>query len=240
MNTRSWPRIAAHSLTIGGKHTFRDWSMIPKNIPVFAPAMPKTNYIDVPCSNGVLDYTEVNGPVVYENRKGSFEFIVLDAEQWASVYSAVMAHIQGKRLNCILDDDPEHFYTGRFAVNKWQSLKAHSTIVIDYNVEPYKHGVRTTGGHDWLWNELFDNVIYYGSFNVDGSKVRNLINPSGLKMQPVFTCSSAMFVDFGDTVYTLPRGKTEMSGIILESGDNIMTFRGSGTVLVDYDAGAIL
>jgi hypothetical protein len=227
-------------MTIGGKHTFRDFSMIPKEIPVFSPAIPKTNYIDVPCSNGSLDYTEINNSVVYENRKGSFEFIVLDAEQWADVYSAVMFHLQGRKLNCILDDDPTHFYTGRFAVNEWKSNRGYSTIVIDYNVEPYKHGVQTTGGLDWLWNELFDNVIYYGTFDVDGSKIRNLINPSSLIMEPSFTCSATMFVDFGDTVYTLPMGKTTHSGILLRTGDNVMTFRGTGRVLVDYDAGAVL
>ena len=35
-------------MTIGGKHTFRDWSLVPTEIPSFAPAMPDMRYQDVP------------------------------------------------------------------------------------------------------------------------------------------------------------------------------------------------
>ncbi len=239
-NTRNWPTIAAHSLTIGGKHTFSDWSMIPKEIPVFAPPTPKTNYIDIPGSNGSLDYTEINSSVVYDNRQGSFEFIVLEDAEWPEIYSEVMNFLQGKKLNCILDDDPEYYYTGRFSVNTWKSMRGYRTIVIDYTVDPFKHSIDTTRSIDWLWNELFDNIIYYGTFTVDGSKARNLINPTAYVLTPTFTCSATIFVDFGSYTYTLPAGTTTVSGIALQPGDNTMTFRGTGNVLVDYDQGLSL
>ena len=37
-----------------------------------------------------------------------------------------------------LDDDPEFYYEGRFTVNQWQSGASFSTIVIDYNLQPFK------------------------------------------------------------------------------------------------------
>ncbi len=240
-NTRNWPNIAAHSMTIGGKHTFQDWEMVPMEIPVFSPPPPKTNYVDIPASNGSIDYTEeLTGKVYYGNRTGSITFLVLDSGAWASTYSTIMNFLHGKRLNCILDDDPNFFYTGRFAVNEWRSSRKHSTIVIDYNLEPYKQGVDTTGSYDWLWDDLFDLTIYYGTFEVDGSKSRNLVNPGGDNIVPKFIVSDQMLVSFNGQNFILEIGETVNPGFSLAPGDNIMTFTGSGTVLVDYSLGKVL
>lgn len=234
-NNRNWPEIAAHSMTIGGMHTFRDWSMVPAEIPVFAPPTPKYNYIDVPQSNGSLDYTEkLDGRVYYNNRTGSFSFIVLNDVAWPTAYSNVMRHLHGQRMRCVLDDDPNYFYEGRFAVNEWKSSRTHSTIVIDYTVDPYKTSFDGTRYSDWLWDDPFeDTVIYYGTFEVSGTKTRNLINPSGDRVTPTFICSNPMTVTFGGTTHSLVQGTTTPS-FSLAPGNNIMTFSGNGTVLCDY------
>lgn len=58
-------------MTIGGKHTFRDWSLVPTEIPSFAPAMPDMRYQDVPGASGSLDSTDaLTGSVAYQNREG--------------------------------------------------------------------------------------------------------------------------------------------------------------------------
>lgn len=240
--SRNWPRIAAHSMTIGGKHTFTDWGMVPAEIPVFSPPIPKTNYLDIPASNGSIDYTEVlTEKVYYQNRTGNFSFIVLDSGTWASTYSTVLNFLQGKRLNCILDDDTAYFYTGRFWVNEWKSSRQHSTIVIDYNVEPYKQSIsNTTGSIDWLWNDLFNTTIYYGTFAVNGSKTRTLINPSGDNVTPKFVCSAQMLVNFSGQNFILEAGETTSPGFSLAPGNNVLSFTGMGTVLVDYALGKIL
>ena len=237
-NTRVWTTIAAHSMTIGGKHTFRDWSMVPTEIPVFEPPKTKTKYVEIPGSDGVLDYTDIMlGTATYNNRTGSFAFIVLDDVSWATAYSTVLNFLHGKKLNCVLDDDPLFFYHGRFFVNSWKSNRDHSMIVIDYDVDPYKYSLSSTADLDWLWNNLFDTIIYYGTFDVAGSKARNLINPSAASITPTFTCSAAMTVTIGNSTYNLPLGTTSTPGFSLAPGNNNMTFTGNGRVLVDYSAG---
>ena len=221
--------------TFGGKHTYRYFHMIPKSKITFAPPEPKTTIFDVPNADGELDYTEaLTGSVAYANRQGSIEFLVLTDTDYAAVYSELLTYFHGQKMNVILDDDPSYFYRGRFSVNKWKSWEGRSNITIDYDLEPYKYAVSTSLSHDWLWNDLFDNVIYYGTFDVSGSKARNLINPSGSSVTPTFTCSSAMTVSYNGTTYSLPAGTTRSSGIILRSGNNSMTFYGNGRVLVDY------
>lgn len=221
--------------TFGGKHTYNDFGLIPKSKITFAPPDVKTTYIDVPAANGVLDYTGLmTGMIPYSNRQGTLEFIVLTAETYPTVYSQLLMHFHGQKMNIVLDDDPLFFYTGRLFVNKWKSVEGASTIAIDYDLEPYKKSFTSTGNLDWLWNDLFDNIIYYGSFNVKGSKQRNLINPSGATVFPDFTCANAITVNFNGATYSLPRGHSFNSGIELQPGNNVMTFNGYGSVLVDY------
>lgn len=241
-NARNWPRSGSKGVTIGGKHTFRDWSLVSSEIPVVNPPKVKTSYTDIPEGSGSLDFTGVlTGKVSYENRTGEWEFAVLPDTPWSEAYSSIMGFLQGKKMNCILDDDPAHFYTGRFSVNEWKSKRGYSTIVIEYNLEPYKFPINdSTAPLDWLWNDLFNNTIYYGTFRVTGTKARNLINPSGTTIMPKFTCSAPMSVSFNGASFSLPLGTTSTPGFNLAPGDNNMTFSGNGTVLVDYVLGAEL
>ena len=226
--------------TFGGKHTYNDFGLIPKSKITFAPPDVKTTYIDVPAANGVLDYTSLmTGMIPYSNRQGTLEFIVLTSQSYATVYSELLQHFHGQKMNIILDDDPHFFYTGRLFVNKWKSVEGASTIAIDYDLEPYKKLIESTGNIDWLWNELFDNTIYYGIFDVEGTKPRNLINPSNTTIFADFVCSSGMTVNFKNMTYILPRG-TSQAAFELDPGDNIMTFSGNGRVLVDYTLNAVL
>lgn len=223
------------------KHTYTDFNMIPKSKITFDPPAVKTQYIDVTGSDGMLDYTQaLTGSVKYENRVGTIEFVVLTPNLYATVYSQLMAFFHGKLMRVILDDDDDYFYQGRFSVNSWKSKEGASTISIDYNLEPYKYFIDTTASHDWLWDDLFDNVIYYGTFTVNGSKARNLINPSSAAITPKFICSGVMSVLFNGITYVLSVGETTAPGFSLTPGNNTMTFSGNGNVLVDYAIGAIL
>lgn len=223
------------------KHTYTDFNMVPKSKITFNPPAVKTEYIDVAGANGRLDYTEVlTGGVMYDNRVGTIEFVVLIPSDYPTVYSQLLAFFHGKNIRVILDDDPNYYYQGRFSVNQWKSMEGASTIAIDYNLDPYKYSIDRTGSIDWLWNDLFDNTIYYGTFNVKGTKARNLINPSSLAVTPRFVCSSLMLIDFNNVTYTLLEGETDFPGFTLAHGNNNMVFRGNGTVLVDYIMGALL
>lgn len=241
MANQNWPIRSAHSMTIGGHHTFRDWSMVPEEIPIIAPPPVMENYVDVPGMDGMLDYSDVlTGRPSYGRRTGSLNFIVMDGGDWPASYHAALTALHGQKLNCILDDEPEYFYTGRFSVNKQESSRGYSRIVIDYDLDPYRYPVDTSIAHDWLWNNLFDIIIYYGSFKVDTTVERTLINPTGSNIIPTFTCSAPITVTFNGNTYTLPKGTTSSPGFYLSPGDNIMTFSGTGRVSVDYALGKTL
>lgn len=142
-----------HSITFGNKNTYDDWHLVPTSRPVFNPPEPKIKTIDIAGGNSILDVSEaLTGYPVYNNRTGSFEFIVLNGyKRWDKLYSDILNYLHGRRMKCILEDDPGYYYEGRFKVNEWRSEKNWSKIIIDYSVEPYKWSTKTSL-EDWLWD----------------------------------------------------------------------------------------
>ena len=251
-----------HSLTLGGKNTWDDWHLVPESRPVMNPPKPKFEYANIPGLDGALDFTEVFGDVLYENREGSWTFYVMndygqknyDYNAWYELYRNIMGHLHGLYMLVYSEDDPEYIYRGRVSVNNWASEKDYSKITFDYNLEPYKYRAKrlpngemdiddtiSTARNDWKWDDLFDLTIKYGKFNVDGRKVRTLYNDLGRTIEPAIRCSSKMKVYSGrdekdeNLIAVLRAGRNYNSGITLEIGETELLFVGNGTVTVDYD-----
>ena len=151
-----------HSVNFGDKNTWDDWYLIPNSRPIFTPPEQKTNYLDIPGGNGSLDMSAaLTHDPVYNNRTGSVSFIIMNAgastypechpRKLDDIYSRIMAHLHGKRMKAILEDDDQYFYLGRFHVEGITPGADWSTIEIGYNVDPYKYEVLSTID-DWLWD----------------------------------------------------------------------------------------
>lgn len=224
-----------HSINISGKNTYREWGLVPTSRPVVNPPEVKTTYVDLPASHGVLDYTTLLlSEAPYGQRKGSWEFVLRPGNRWASVYASILNYLHGVRHTVILEDSPAFQYVGRLSVNTWKSDEKYSIITIDYNLDPFRYSISASDDKDWLWNDVFVDLIRYGTFTVSGSKYRNFVN-EGLKPSiPTFTCSAAMSVEFNGKTYSLVRGKNYNANLSLQPGDNIMFFTGNGDVTVSY------
>lgn len=228
--------------------TFDDWRIVPESRPLVAPPEVKTEYLDIPGADGSLDYTEALAGIKYSNREGRWSFYVLNElanlpgvsyMKWNELYSLIMKTVHGKRKRIWLESDPDYYYTGRIFVDQWASNENYSKISLKYNIDPWKYPVTTTANRDWLWNELFGNVIYYGRFDIVSQKHRNLINPTDEAITPVFYTTSPMTVTFGSNTYTISE-TTTTAPFRLAPGDNFMVFEGNGRVTVDYSLGRAL
>lgn len=240
----SYYDTVAHGITFGNKHTWRDWRLVPTTRPVFDPPSPKLIEVEVPGADGVLDLTEsLTGDVKYNNRTGSLEFQVENKEHWAEVYSTIMDYLHGQRLKAVLDDNPDYYYIGRFTVNKWDSNKNRSTIVLDYNLDPYKYELFSSL-EKWKWDPFsFETGIIrdYKDIVVDGS-YKLEIPPTRKVVVPTITVTLAdenatMQVRYGwGTTYSLKEGENRISDIRISNANqyNFLTFTGRGTVSVDY------
>ena len=164
------------SISFGEKNTFDDWKLIAVTRPIFNPPTQKTVYVDVPGGNGALDLSEaLSGYPVYNNRTGSFEFVVLnehggaavDYGRWAHRYSEIANYLNGSVRIAILADDPAWGYEGRFEIGDWKATHTWSAIEVKYHVKPYKQSVFWTTD-PWLWDPFnFENGIIYQDIFTD-------------------------------------------------------------------------
>lgn len=239
-----------HSVTFGDKNTWDDWHLIPSSRPLFLPPDVKTNYVDIPGTDGHADITEaLTGEVLYKNRQGSIEFYVANGyQEWEYLYSEIMNYLHGQKMRAYLEDDPGFYYEGRFSVSKWESNKYRSTIVIEYNVAPYKMDMFSSA-EDWLWDP-FDFEIgiirEYNDIRVNGrvvlpvvggrkSTIPNFIVTLDNSANPILLSWSK------DTSrnFSLYNGTQKMPDIKIKDETVELYFDGKGVVTVDYRGGSL-
>ena len=193
-----------HSITIGTKNTWDDWHLIPRTRPLVNPPSVKVSQVEIPGGDGSIDLTSVlAGRPTYRNRTGSWEFIVENGfKEWSVLYSEIMAYLHGQKLTAILEDDPNYFYEGRFSVNSWKSDQHYSTIVIDYDVGPYKK--ENDIGDAWVWDTFnFETGVIQNSKNIpiNGNIAVTITGGSDPVIPVIITSNSGVTVDFNGVTY---------------------------------------
>lgn len=228
------------TVTFGTKNSYDDFGLILTDKNIGFPE-PKLEEVDVIGADGVIDLSEVlNDDIKYKTRKLQFTFTVLKGNKyWASTVADVANYLHGKKLRIQMDFDPAYYYTGRCKINSFKTSKRLCTITIDAECEPYRLDINGNG-EKWLWDTFsFQNgFIRVNTVTVNGSLQVNLQNQRKI-VSPTFTCSTAMTVTFDGITYNLPKGKTQVLGIRLQYGTNYVTFKGNGTVKIEYQGGAL-
>lgn len=228
------------TVTFGTKNSYDDFGLILTDKDIGFPE-PKLEEVDVIGADGLIDLSEVlNDDIKYKTRKLQFTFTVLKGNKyWASTVADVANYLHGKKLRIQMDFDPAYYYTGRCKINSFKTSKRLCTITIDAECEPYRLDINGNG-EKWLWDTFsFQNgFIRVNTVTVNGSLQVNLQNQRKI-VSPTFTCSTAMTVTFDGVTYNLPKGKTQVLGIRLQYGTNYVTFKGNGTVKIEYQGGAL-
>lgn len=228
------------SVNIGSKNTWKDWGLASATRLYVSPPDVKTEYVDISVMNGSLDFTDsISEEERYKERSGEWEFIVQSKKSWATVFSQVSNYCNGKRRRIVLEDDSEHFYLGRVWVNNWKTEKIFSRIVLNYKVDPFKYtntDFDYSDEHDWAWNELFNNTIYYGTFKAyTYGTFRTIINPRGREIHMEVTVSGQTKVRLDGFLYNMSGGSSRT--FILQPGETSACFKGIGgdsTVHIRY------
>ena len=148
-------------------NTWTDIHAVPLRRPSIAASQPDYRMIQIPGSNERLDITDLspNG-LRFGPRSGSWEFAI-DHDRWANWYTAkdyVESNLNGKRLFCILSDDPNTAYCGRFTIRDWRSEDKYLVFNIEYVVEHYfylKNGYELLPSNRLIssWNEVANSIV---------------------------------------------------------------------------------
>ena len=221
----------------------------------------KKKTIDIPGADGLIDLSEsLTGYPVYNNREGSFEFIVLnDFKAWYRAYSDISDYLHGKIMKAVLEDDPDYYYEGRFTVNDWKSNKDWSRIVIDYSVGPYKWRLANSLD-DWEWDpfNFYTDVVGENEFKnipVTTSYAAHTFTASKFGRAPVcpeFIVStnsgSGMYIRFVNAMLGIDLTKRVQNGTVqipefLFLGDSVTLYfkcvSGTGTVSIRFRQGRL-
>lgn len=132
-----------HSVTFGSKNSYSSWHLVPDSRPVIAMPEVKTNHVEVPGVNGILDLSEtLTRYPVFNNRTGELKFHVLSGyKPWQELYQEIANYLHGKNITIKLEDDPDYYYQGRVSLSDWTSNNdgSGSDITFSYDLDPYKY-----------------------------------------------------------------------------------------------------
>ena len=183
----------------------------------------------------------MNGQICYKNRTLTLNFSLLDDyTEWHDLSSKIARALHGKVVKCILPDDPNYYYEGRFSLQSTKNSDVLADFVFSGDVQPFKME-RYTAAENWLWDLFsFENGIVrgYSEISVSGSLTLEVIG-SDMPIVPEITCSAAMNVEIGGQVFELVEGVNKNYDIVLGSGRNMMKFTGNGTVSIDFRGGVL-
>lgn len=219
---------------IGKYEMERDFGLKLLSINLGVPEV-RTEEIVIPGMNGKLDISEAStGYPVFDNAVHVLTFDVMDKSHanWMNVIGKIRGAIHGRKLPVIIGDE-EYHYDARISVTTEKLNKAYSKVVIELDAYPYKISNKTSMD-DWLWDPFnFETDVIRHTKDINVPAVINVIGdvmPAGC----IFHCSNEMTLKYKDSTYILPKGDSEAPEMILDEGDNIFTFEGSGTVSIEY------
>lgn len=202
----------------GNYHSWNDFSLSLSQKIIGTPS-PKTETVDIPGGDGVLDLTDFFGEVKYNNRNLSFEFsTIVPQSEFMDLFTRVQNALHGQKMQIILDDDAEWQYIGRITVSEWKAEKNIGKLTIDCDCEPFKA-------------RLGDTVIYQ---EVNGTE-ETVILPNGIKtVVPIIDITGNINLTFGTNFWALAEGRYELPAVRLVNGDNTVLVSGTGTATFTY------
>ena len=209
----------------GNYHSWNDFQLILASKTIGTPS-PKTETIEIPGGDGVLDLTEFFGETKYKNRNLSFEFSsMVTPSEFMTLFSTVQNALHGKKMTITLDDDPEWYYLGRISVSEWKADRNIGKLVVDCDCEPYKYQIGTT--------EVFRSISGTSSFTLPNSRRRAIPTVK-------ITSASSLTITFGSgKVWNLSSGSYLLPELELVEGDNPITVTGTGSITFTYTQGKL-
>lgn len=220
-------------------HTYDTFGLILESTDLTYPEA-KRETIDVPGRDGVIDLTgRLAGEVRYNNRTLTINLVDLyDYHHYSAVASQLASFLYGKELKIILDKDKSFYYRGRIVIGSFapNGKTDSSNIQVTCDVEPFKYSIESTA-EPWHWdpfNFYSGKITDYSALVVNGVLVEE-IDAGDKSLSPVFMCSNSMTVELRGETFSLVSGRNYDRQIILKPGINTLTFRGNGTVTIDFN-----
>lgn len=230
-----------HGVNFNEINSYNDLGLILKS-KVIGVASPKTEYVSIMGRNGDIDLTNALSDLIYYNdRTLQFEFMSLDPMDWSGVASEVVRKIHGKKMQIILDEDPQYFYIGRVKVDNVTTNKKALLFKVTCICEPYKYNI-DNGGGNWLWDTFsfeYGVIRDYSKIDINGTE-SVIVEVEDMPYIPtIVSDSDNLTVEYEGVVYQLVQGNNKFDDMIMTKFSKVLVFKGKGSVSIIYQGGVL-
>ena len=213
-----------------GKDTYTEYGLLLASKSISLPKV-RTNMIDVPGRDGLLDASEVlTGEVTYMNRTITLKLIGVDTvsgKKWPATISDFCNKVHGKRVKVTFPEDTTHYYSGRCSVGKVGLVKMMQTIPVTVDCDPWKYkNEKTTVSRDDL-----------------GTAYKQLSLPNESRpVIPTITVAQDTTLLGGSSTINISAGDHILPAIRLAAGINTLKAKvasGTGSITVTYQEASL-
>ena len=213
-----------------GKDTYTEYGLLLASKSISLPEV-RTNMIDVPGRDGLLDASEVlTGEVTYNNRTITMKLIGVDTvsgKKWPATISDFCNKVHGKRVKVTFPEDTTHYYSGRCSVGKVGLVKMMQTIPVTVDCDPWKYkNAKTTVSRDDL-----------------GTAYKQLSLPNERRpVIPTITVDQDTTLLWGSSTINISAGDHILPAIRLAAGSNTLKAKvasGTGSITVTYQEASL-
>lgn len=188
----------------------------------------RTNYIEIPSRNGVLDLTEVDGQVYYEQLTFTLvcQRICRKAHDCLMYGRQMMNLFNGKEARVYVGEDEfeeQYYYDSRIQVTNYHREGLVLSVELEISAYPYR---------------LAENPTTE-SFTLTGSQKSCIIHNAIMPVVPRVTSSATMTIVYEGVSYTISQGSNMLiPNLVFPSGNSELLITGTGTISFTYTKGA--
>jgi phage-related protein len=213
-----------------GKDTYTEYGLLLASKSISLPEV-RTNMIDVPGRDGLLDASEVlTGEVTYKNRTITLKLTGVDSvsgKKWPATISDFCNKVHGKRVKVTFPEDTAHFYSGRCSVGQVELVKMMQTIPVTVDCDPWKYkNAKTTASRSDL-----------------GTAYKQLSLPNERRpVIPTITVAQDTTLLWGSSTINISAGDHILPAIRLAAGSNTLKAKvasGTGSITVTYQEASL-
>ena len=213
-----------------GKDTYTEYGLLLASKSISLPEV-RTNMIDVPGRDGLLDASEVlTGEVTYKNRTITLKLTGVDTvsgKKWPATISDFCNKVHGKRVKVTFPEDTTHYYSGRCSVGKVGLVKMMQTIPVTVDCDPWKYkNAKTTVSRSDL-----------------GTAYKQLSLPHESRpVIPAITVAQDTTLLWGSSTINISSGDHILPDIRLAAGSNTLKAKvasGTGSITVTYQEASL-
>ena len=222
-----------YGFTINDRHSYNDFGLRIMNREINPP---KKNKIKerVPFMNGSYDFSDLYGDQNYEERiiVYTLDFKYKDKIEYFNKKIEISDWLVNSEKEKLFDDlIPGYYFLAECEGElKFKEYSVGCEINVKFIAYPFKIANNIEGSD--IWDEFNFELDYAQDtkYNVDGSKIIDIYNPSVIKITPTIHCSAPISLIKNGITYKFNVGTTKDWRFDLDKGKNKLTIIGNGNI----------